>query len=131
MAPSAFVFFGPCAFPFNQAQIRFCEASQVFRIGTDGFVAAPGFLARTIASSIGDKLPARARPCLEAVTRSEEAPPFGNGHNEASPIATGSKWRACFEPFRRAAMTQSEVFKYGDRDHLLSRRTDKISAENA
>jgi hypothetical protein len=50
MAPSAFasafVFFGPRAFPFNEAQIRFCEASQVFRIRTDRFVAALGSLAR-------------------------------------------------------------------------------------
>jgi hypothetical protein len=33
-------------FFFNKAQVRFCEASQVFRIGTDRFVAAPWSLAR-------------------------------------------------------------------------------------
>lgn len=62
--------------------------------------------------------------CLETLTGSEEAPAFGHGRSPARPVATGSSLRACFELFRRQAMPQNEVFRYGDRRLLPAGRAN-------
>ena len=127
---SAFVFLGPCAFPFNVAQIRFCEAALVFRVGTDRFVAAPGSLARTIASSSGDKLRAQARIVLRRSPEAKKRRSSEMDTTKRARLRPGRDGRRVSNRFAVQRCLRAKSSNMGT-DRLLSRRTDNIPAENA
>jgi hypothetical protein len=118
---SAFVFFGPCAFPVNEVRSGPATHPRCFASARTVSLQPRGLLRARVASSSGDKLGAGARTCREALTRSPAAPAFGNGPSGGEPGRGRAGLAACFELFRREAMPQNEVFRYGGRSPATGR----------
>lgn len=117
-------------YSLQRGAIRFCEASQVLRPGTDRFVAAPGSLARAIANSIGDKLRARARIVLRRLLAAKKRRPSEIDTTKRArlrPGQNGGRVSNCFAAVRCLRTNSPNM----GTDRPLSSRTDKLPAGNA
>ena len=85
-------------FFFNEVQVRSCDAFLVLRIGADRFVAAPGvFCAQGSPGRLVISWGQGPGHVVRRLRKVRQRRPSEVDPAEASPVAAGPYWRACFE----------------------------------